>query len=337
MQVVAVQANSAYSNHVVRVSDKIQKHTSCLFNILCNDRSMNDIVFFIIGTEAIKYMVCDWSPFFMASWIIFGVQCGCFFLTIVQNYWMDNIFIRKDIKFTDFFKSDVPLTSEELYKDAVGEHNEDYDNLLAEEKFGVFLNKNANKKKFKTLKKHRVEIDAKRDLSWEGLERQPQFACMKFLAIFYMIMAQGVNSYIYLVNLIGFKKFSIHSWEYSIPLTTTIVFFLKIQPLFMKTALKGYGSAFWFIASAIGTTCYFIIALVKKDQWVIGYMAVICLPIMVCAIDIKAKYTLARYTASMPTYYSNTWYNVLNNLSVGLGACIIALIYDSHSKDEAKH
>jgi len=269
----------------------------------------------------------------MPCWIIGGLTFVNFLLTIGQNCYMNQIHIKTNIGFKDFINSDVPLSKKDMYDEAIKDHNEDYDNLLAEEKFGIFVNKNLNKKKFKVLKKHRIEIDVAKDLAWEGLERQPNFGLMKLLSIVYMIFAQGINSYIYIFMIVGFTKFGLNTYEYEIPLTVILVIALKLQPLVMKLSIMGYGSLFWLIASILGTVSYFLIAFSSSTNTVAGYIAVLLLPGMVFAIDIMSKYSLARYSATMPTYYTNTWYNVLNNISIFFGTGTLALVYYYNKND----
>lgn len=127
LQVVAVQANSAYSNHMIRVADKLHKENSFIFNILCNDRSMNDIVIFIIGSEVIQYFSTDDMPILCACYVILGITCLNFLLTILQNMYMAKIVVNTKVGFCDFIKSDVPLSKKDIIENAIKHHNEDYD------------------------------------------------------------------------------------------------------------------------------------------------------------------------------------------------------------------
>lgn len=109
---------------------------------------------------------------------------------------MKSVLIKlPDINFTKFIKSDVALTSKDMYADAKGDY-EDNKGLLAEEKFGVFLNKNLSNKQHEVDKKRVIKTS--HGASWEGLERQPDFKCMQVFSIIYTLLSTGVNCYIFI-------------------------------------------------------------------------------------------------------------------------------------------
>lgn len=120
-----------------------------------------------------------------------------------------------DINYTKFIESDVPLSSHDARQEAIHQFEEENAGLLAEEKFGIFLNRNLNKAKNpKKDKKH--EIEAAMGMTWKGLERQPQFMCMKISSVVYMILALATNGYIYMFLIVGLGKFKLDRWFYEV-------------------------------------------------------------------------------------------------------------------------
>jgi len=109
---------------------------------------------------------------------------------------MKSVLIKlPDINFTKFIKSDVALTNEDMYKEAKGDYEENK-GLLAEEKFGSFLNKNLSNKQHDVTKKRVIKTS--HGATWEGLERQPNFKCMQAFSIIYTLLSTGVNCYIFI-------------------------------------------------------------------------------------------------------------------------------------------
>jgi hypothetical protein len=141
------------TNHMIRTSEQIHKDDSAWFTFWGSDRSINDIIVFVAAVCTIQYWTWAASPLLGACWIVFGISCLNIILTFVQNATMQNLIILGDKSFRDFIKSDQPLTREEFYKQARSNMDEDYDNLLGEEKFGRFLNSEKNKRKYPKDKK----------------------------------------------------------------------------------------------------------------------------------------------------------------------------------------
>jgi len=128
---------------------------------------------------------------------------------------MTNLLVKlPSTNFVSFIESDVPLSNSAARKEAMGQFEEN-ENLLAEEKFGIFLNRDMNKNKMPDRKKKNV-ISTSYGTSWAGLERQPQFMLMKVLAVIYMILGFGTNAYIYQFLVLGMGKFGLLNWLYEV-------------------------------------------------------------------------------------------------------------------------
>lgn len=203
------------TNHFIRTADKLHKNNDCCFYCMASDRSMNDTIVFVIGCVSIHYFVWAKSPILFATWLCFGILCLSFLLTFVVNYMMTNLLVKlPSTNFVSFIESDVPLSNSAARKEAMGQFEEN-ENLLAEEKFGIFLNRDMNKNKMPDRKKKNV-ISTSYGTSWAGLERQPQFMLMKVLAVIYMILGFGTNAYIYQFLVLGMGKFGLLNWLYEV-------------------------------------------------------------------------------------------------------------------------
>jgi len=91
---------------------------------------------------------------------------------------------------------------------------------------------------------------------WQNLENQPCFRTMRLLSIIYIILAGGVNAYLYLFLLLGLNKFSINHYAYEWGILAFIYIVLKLQPKLMGLAMFGFGAWAWFLSSTFSFIGY---------------------------------------------------------------------------------
>jgi hypothetical protein len=228
------------SNHLIRVCESIHQSQTGKYKFFISDKSVNDIIFFTIGTALIHSLTTSTSPLLLPAWIIFGLQVFSFLLTLLLCAKLKSTWVDGQLKFTDMIKSDVPLTKKEFYTHARDqEDDEESHGLNSEEKYRKFLARENHKKRFSG--DSGTNYVSGYGNHYGNLEKMRYFKCMRFLSIFYMLVAGGVNSFIYIYMVVGMNKFKINSLWYEWGLVGVVAVLLKLQPKFMGIAIFGYG------------------------------------------------------------------------------------------------
>jgi hypothetical protein len=227
------------SNHLIRVCESVHQSQTGKYKFFISDKSVNDIIFFTIGSALIHEWTTKASPILLPAWIIFGIQCFSFLLTILLGVKLKSTWVDGHLKFTDMIKSDVPLTKKEFYSHARDQEDEESHELNSEERYRRFLARENHKKRF-TGDPDSNYVSGYGN-HYGNLENMRYFKCMRFLSILYMLAAGGVNSFIYIYMVVGMNKFKINTRWYEWGLVTIMAVLLKLQPKFMGLAIFGSG------------------------------------------------------------------------------------------------
>lgn len=280
------------------------------------------MVFFVISVGGMHYMTWTWSPLLFSLWFCVGAEILALLLTFVQNSLVKHFQVDEDHALLDILESDASLDNKERYKRRRRNVDEEYEGLVAEDKFARFSSGS---------RRSQHHQDTSPDAVWKSFALENNFQIIRILALLYAISAWGIQAWIYLWLVLGVPKYGLDTKEfngmYVLIIVLLIVVLLKLQPFFMGMAMFGGGCVPMTLGSMMTMIGFSVLYGCDSTNTVAGYFGTVFCCFSVWSIDTLLSFSLTRYCAMKPTYFFNTWYQLIKNITLGVSIGTAALVW----------
>lgn len=142
--------------------------------------------------------------------------------------------------------------------------------------------------------------------------------------------------YIYCWFLLGITRLDLNEFCYPFFIVIFSAVLIKFQRCFEKMTIGGYGSTVFLISTFFQICGLIFIYYEHFSQTGLSYLGCLLVSFACLGIDRICCLILSRYWGEFPTYFANTWYTVLTNISITIGFLIMYLCFDAESNNSSK-